>query len=70
MKVIPSATDAQVTISAGLITWDERDRPAFQSVFYMLIQPCMKQKIVGKIVFVLITVRIKQIYRFDEAQYK
>ncbi|WP_342544662.1 GGDEF domain-containing protein [Lysinibacillus sp. FSL K6-4013] len=33
VEVIPSATDPQVTISAGLITWDERDRPAFQSVF-------------------------------------
>lgn len=33
VEIIPSATDPQVTISAGLITWDERDRPAFQSVF-------------------------------------
>jgi len=33
VEVIPSTTDPQVTISAGLITWDERDRPAFQSVF-------------------------------------
>ncbi|WP_155592744.1 diguanylate cyclase domain-containing protein [Lysinibacillus cavernae] len=33
VEVIPSATDPQVTISAGLITWDDQDRPAFQSVF-------------------------------------
>lgn len=33
VEIIPSATDPQVTISAGLITWDERDRPAFQAVF-------------------------------------
>ena len=30
---IPKATDPQVTISAGLITWDQNYRPAFQSVF-------------------------------------
>ncbi|ACA41618.1 Hypothetical yneF protein [Lysinibacillus sphaericus C3-41] len=33
VEVIPSATDPQVTISAGLITWNDQDRPAFQSVF-------------------------------------
>jgi len=33
VAVIPKATDPQVTISAGLITWDEQYRPAFQSVF-------------------------------------
>ncbi|KOP72698.1 histidine kinase [Lysinibacillus sp. FJAT-14745] len=33
VAVIPSTTDPQVTISAGLITWDEQYRPAFQSVF-------------------------------------
>ncbi|MGE7695283.1 sensor domain-containing diguanylate cyclase [Lysinibacillus sp. NPDC094177] len=33
VAVIPSTTDPQVTISAGLITWDELYRPAFQSVF-------------------------------------
>ncbi|WP_419719887.1 sensor domain-containing diguanylate cyclase [Lysinibacillus fusiformis] len=33
VEVIPSATDPQVTISAGLITWSDQDRPAFQSVF-------------------------------------
>lgn len=33
VEVIPKATDPQVTISAGLIMWDERERPAFQSVF-------------------------------------
>ncbi|MNH29308.1 diguanylate cyclase [compost metagenome] len=33
VEVIPKATDPQVTISAGLITWDEQYRPAFQSVF-------------------------------------
>ncbi|MFJ7730984.1 sensor domain-containing diguanylate cyclase [Lysinibacillus sp. NPDC097231] len=33
VAIIPSATDPQVTISAGLITWDELYRPAFQSVF-------------------------------------
>ena len=33
VAVIPNATDPQVTISAGLITWDEQYRPAFQSVF-------------------------------------
>ncbi|MEB2280910.1 sensor domain-containing diguanylate cyclase [Lysinibacillus xylanilyticus] len=30
---IPNTTDPQVTISAGLITWDEQYHPAFQSVF-------------------------------------
>lgn len=63
VEVIPSTTDPQVTISAGLITWDERDRPAFQSVFYMLIQPYMKRKIVGKIVFAFMTALIKLMYR-------
>ncbi|WP_244294787.1 sensor domain-containing diguanylate cyclase [Lysinibacillus fusiformis] len=33
VEIIPSATDPQVTISAGLITWNDQDRPAFQSVF-------------------------------------
>ncbi|MGE7946955.1 sensor domain-containing diguanylate cyclase [Lysinibacillus sp. NPDC093688] len=33
VAVIPNTTDPQVTISAGLITWDELYRPAFQSVF-------------------------------------
>jgi len=33
VKGIPKATDPQVTISAGLITWDQNYRPAFQSVF-------------------------------------
>jgi len=33
VAVIPNTTDPQVTISAGLITWDEQYRPAFQSVF-------------------------------------
>ncbi|MGE7676447.1 sensor domain-containing diguanylate cyclase [Lysinibacillus sp. NPDC094403] len=33
VAIIPSTTDPQVTISAGLITWDELYRPAFQSVF-------------------------------------
>jgi len=33
VAVIPKATDPKVTISAGLITWDEQYRPAFQSVF-------------------------------------
>lgn len=33
VAVIPSTTDPQVTISAGLITWDELYCPAFQSVF-------------------------------------
>ncbi|MGE6911610.1 sensor domain-containing diguanylate cyclase [Lysinibacillus fusiformis] len=33
VEVIPSTTDPQVTISAGLITWNDQDRPAFQSVF-------------------------------------
>jgi len=33
VAIIPNATDPQVTISAGLITWDEQYRPAFQSVF-------------------------------------
>ena len=63
MEVIPSTTDPQVTISAGLITWDERDRPAFQSVFYMQIQPCMRRKTAGKIAFVLTMDRSKRIHR-------
>ncbi|MFE3573321.1 sensor domain-containing diguanylate cyclase [Lysinibacillus sp. NPDC059133] len=33
VAVIPNTTDPQVTISAGLITWNEQYRPAFQSVF-------------------------------------
>jgi len=33
VAVIPNTTDPRVTISAGLITWDELYRPAFQSVF-------------------------------------
>ncbi len=33
VAMIPDATDPQVTISAGLITWDQNYRPAFQSVF-------------------------------------
>lgn len=33
VEVIPNATDPKVTISAGLITWDQYYRPAFQSVF-------------------------------------
>lgn len=33
VKVIPTVTDPSVTISAGLITWNQKDRPAFQSVF-------------------------------------
>ena len=33
VKVIPTVTDPLVTISAGLITWSQEDRPAFQSVF-------------------------------------
>ncbi len=33
VAIIPNITDPQVTISAGLITWDEQYRPAFQSVF-------------------------------------
>ncbi len=34
VAMIPDATDPQVTISAGLITWDQNYRPAFQSVFF------------------------------------
>ncbi|MEK5487885.1 sensor domain-containing diguanylate cyclase [Lysinibacillus sp. FSL M8-0355] len=63
VEVIPSTTDPQVTISAGLITWDERDRPASSLFFYMLIQPYMKRKIVGKIVFAFMTALIKLMYR-------
>ena len=33
VKVIPEETNPSVTISAGLITWSQEDRPAFQSVF-------------------------------------
>lgn len=33
VKVIPAETNPSVTISAGLITWSQKDRPAFQSVF-------------------------------------
>ena len=33
VEVIPMETDPQVTISAGLITWNQKYRPAFQSVF-------------------------------------
>ncbi|OXS73732.1 GGDEF domain-containing protein [Lysinibacillus sp. KCTC 33748] len=33
VAVIPNTTDPRVTISAGLITWDELYRPPFQSVF-------------------------------------
>lgn len=33
VKLIPTKTDPQVTISAGLITWNQKYRPAFQSVF-------------------------------------
>jgi len=33
VAIIPNTTDPQVTISAGLITWDEQYHPAFQSVF-------------------------------------
>ena len=33
VKVIPEETNPSVTISAGLITWSQKDRPAFQSVF-------------------------------------
>lgn len=33
VEVIPNATDPKVTISAGLITWDQYYRPAFQAVF-------------------------------------
>lgn len=33
VDVIPKATDPQVTISAGLITWDKSTRPEFKSVF-------------------------------------
>lgn len=33
VEVIPNATDPQVTISAGLITWDQLYKPAFQAVF-------------------------------------
>ncbi|QDP99784.1 sensor domain-containing diguanylate cyclase [Lysinibacillus fusiformis] len=33
VTMIPDTTDPQVTISAGLITWDQNYRPAFQSVF-------------------------------------
>ncbi|MEK4230341.1 sensor domain-containing diguanylate cyclase [Solibacillus sp. FSL H8-0538] len=33
VKVIPEATNPSVTISAGLITWNKKDRPEFQNVF-------------------------------------
>ena len=33
VDVIPQNTNPQVTISAGLITWDKSQRPEFQSVF-------------------------------------
>ena len=33
VKLIPTKTDPQVTISAGLITWNQKYRPAFQAVF-------------------------------------
>ena len=33
VKGIPTETDPKVTISAGLITWNQKYRPAFQSVF-------------------------------------
>lgn len=33
VAVIPTETDPKVTISAGLVTWNQTYRPAFQSVF-------------------------------------
>ncbi|MFJ7736795.1 diguanylate cyclase domain-containing protein [Lysinibacillus sp. NPDC097287] len=33
VELIPMKTNPQVTISAGLITWNQKYRPAFQSVF-------------------------------------
>ncbi len=56
VAVIPKATDPKVTISAGLITWDEQYRPAFQSVFLHADTALYQaKKIVVKIVSVFMT---------------
>ena len=33
VEIVPKATDPCVTISAGMITWNKKDRPEFKSVF-------------------------------------
>lgn len=48
VEVIPEATNPKVTISAGLITWDQSARPAFQSIFLHADMALYKAKNNGK----------------------
>ena len=63
VEVIPSTTDPQVTISAGLITWDERDRPKIPICVLHADTALYEAKNSGKNRFVLTMDRSKRIHR-------